>query len=143
MTDGDAAVRTACLSLLVKAIKNQAPLEIADRVRPLVDDSDPQVAVWAAVAMWNWDAARPEVRLFFRKSVSAANAAVRRQAVGILAKTLPDEEDRRLLKTALSDPIDEVRAMAVSGLLKLNHAVEQALERLPRPRAEPEGADSL
>lgn len=125
LDDPEASVRTVCLRLLIKAAKTAPPPSISDLVKPLLADSDPDVALWAAVALWNWELATLEVRSLL--TALSKDPRIRAQALGVLAKMEPDEQDRQLLNSALSDPDDGVRIAAAVGLLGLSASTEQAL----------------
>jgi HEAT repeat protein len=128
--DPSESVRTVWLRVLINACRETPAPHIVERVKPLVIERDPTVAIWAAVALWNWDLATPGVRSVIRTLAANPDPAVRGMALRVLAVTQPDADDRAVLKRSLSDPSDAVRLAAAAKLCALNDDIDDALEAL-------------
>jgi hypothetical protein len=95
-----------------------------DRLRTLLDISDPDIA---AEALWALEPRRDLKRIL--QALELIYSVQRLQAARLLAQAAPDSAARQaLIETARTDPSVEVRAAAVGSLASFGDAALEAIE---------------
>jgi HEAT repeat protein/GTPase SAR1 family protein len=126
MSASEREVRIVCLRLLISG-GEKPPADIVERVEARLGDDDPDVALWAAVALSNWNVAPAHVSALLKKLSMSHSSALRKSALGLLARTPPDDHVLKLLADALSDSDEGVQLGAAAGLFAQDSKNTRAL----------------